>query len=180
MQRWLQISRWVQVAVMAVPLAACTVDVRENGADDQANVDIRTPVGDVTVRTDVEKPDAGLPVYPGAARLRDDDERENANVDVSAFGFGVKVVAAKYESADSPQAVVAFYKDAMQDVGGPVVECRGEVDFDNGHAVCSPSAVERDIQLIAGTEQNQHIVVVKPRAGGTELSMVHVQTRGVN
>jgi hypothetical protein len=180
MQRRAAFLLWAFVGVVAVPLSACTVNVRESGSADTANVDIRSPVGDVTVRTDVDKPDAGLPVYPGAARLHDGDDPANANVDVGAFGVGVKVVAANYESGDSPQTIVEFYKDAMRDVGGTVVECRGEVDFKDGRAVCSPQPLDREIQLIAGTEQNQHIVVVTPRAGGSKLSLVHVQTRGVN
>ena len=37
---------------------------------------------------------------------------------------------------------------------------------------------ERDFQLVAGPEDQQHIVSVKPRGDGNEFALVYVQTRG--
>jgi hypothetical protein len=62
------------------------------------SVDIKSPLGDVSVRTDVKNLDTGLPVYPGAQPLREHGEHESANVNVDSRWFGVKVIAAKYES----------------------------------------------------------------------------------
>jgi hypothetical protein len=167
------------VCVLLLPLAACTIDVQENGSDRKGNVDIRTPVGAVSVRTDVDRPDTGMPVYPGATQLRDGREPESANVNVGAFGFGVKVVAAKYESADGEQAILDFYKDSMKSFG-TVTECRGNVDFRRNGPVCRSKPSDREVQLVAGTRDNQHIVGIKPRGDGSELSLVHVQTSGVD
>jgi hypothetical protein len=167
------------VCVLLLPLAACTIDVQHNESGGKGEVDIRTPVGDVSVRTDVDRPDTGLPVYPGASLLREGDEPESANVNVGAFGFGVKVAAAKYESADSQQAILDFYKDSMKSFG-TITECRGEVDFRRDGPVCRARLSTPDVQLVAGTRDNQRIVVVKPRGDGSELALVHVQTRGVD
>jgi hypothetical protein len=164
--------------LMVVPLIACTVDVRGTDAEKNGDVDIRTPVGSVSVRTS-DAPDTGLPAYPGATPLRDGSEPESANVNVGAFGFGVKVAAGKFESSDSPQAVLAFYRKALKPLGA-VTECRGDVDFRRGRAVCSPDSSEQDVQLVTGTEHDQRVVAVKPRGSGSEIALVHVRTSGVD
>ena len=166
--------------LLSLPLAACTIDVRED--DDRKDVDIRTPVADVSVRTNEQQlPDTGLPVYPGATVRREANEPESANVDVGAFGFGVKVAVARFESADGEGPIVAFYKDALSRYGA-VTECRGDVDFDGrtGPPVCRPERRSRDLQLVAGTRDDQHIVGVTPRGSGSEFALVHVATRGVD
>ena len=91
-----------------LPLAACGVDVHD--AEHGKKVDIRSPFGNVNVRTDVENPDTGLPVYPGAQPLRTDDDHESADVNISSPWFGVKVVAATYESADAQDKILEFYR----------------------------------------------------------------------
>lgn len=161
-----------------VPLIACTVDVQGTDSDRNRDVDVRTPVGSVSVRTSGAA-DTGLPAYPGATPLRDGDEPESARVNVGAFGVGVKVAAGKFESADSPQTVVAFYREALKPLGA-VIECRGDVDFRRGRPVCNPDNSEPDVQLMVGHENNQRIVAVKPRGRGSEIALVHVQTSGVD
>jgi len=166
----------------AIPLAACNVDVRRHDANGKADVDVTTPVGNVSVRTNVETPDTGMAVYPGARPLRDRDEPESADVNVGGSLFGVKVVAAKFESSDAQDRIVEFYRKDMASFG-EVTECRGNVDFRRDSSgtrrpVCKEKAFEHELNLVAGTEEDQHIVAVKPRGDGTEFSLVHVQTRG--
>ena len=161
------------------PLAACGVDVHD--AEHGKKVDIRSPFGSVNVRTDVENPDTGLPVYPGAQPLRTDDDHESADVNISSPWFGVKVVAATYESADAQDRILEFYRQEMKTYG-PVTECRGDVDFRDGrHArrpVCKEKPSARDVQLVTGTEDRQRVVSVKPRGAGSEIALVYVNTRG--
>lgn len=166
----------------AIPLAACNVDVRRHDANGKADVDVSTPVGNVSVRTNVETPETGMAVYPGARPLRDKDEPESADVNVGGSLFGVKVVAAKFESSDAQERIVDFYRKDLASFG-EVTECRGNVDFrrDSSGArrpVCKEKLFEHELNLVAGTEEDQHIVAVKPRGDGTEFSLVHVQTRG--
>jgi hypothetical protein len=162
----------------AIPLAACGVDVHNAGPG--KNVDIKSPFGAVSVRTDVKNPDTGLPVYPGARPLRDDDDPESANVDVSSKWFAVKVVAATYESSDTQEQILDFYRNEMK-IYGAVTECRGNVDFRGGpggrRPVCKEQPFARDVQLVTGTEQRQRVVAIKPRGAGTEFSLVYVTTR---
>jgi hypothetical protein len=178
MARWLrQMLRTAAVAA-CIPLIACTIDVREDSGDKKAEVDIRTPVGDVSVRSTGEAADTGLPAYPGATLLREGDEPESANVNVGAFGVGVRVAAAKFESGDGEAAILDFYRQAMAPYGA-VMECRGEVDFRDSGPVCRQRG-NRDLQLVTGTRNNQRIVAVKPRGSGSEIALVHVQVRGVS
>jgi hypothetical protein len=162
-----------------VPMIGCGVDVHE--AERGKSVDIRSPLGSVSVRTDVKNPDTGLPVYPGAQPFREDGEHESANVNVDSRWFGVKVIAAKYESDDAPDRILDFYRREMKTFGA-VTECRGEVDFRGGdgnrRAVCREDRSSDDVQLVAGTEERQRVVAVKPRATGSEFSLVYVNTRG--
>jgi hypothetical protein len=180
-----QLSHLIRAAAVAaalVPLTGCGVDVRAGESGRKAEVDIRTPVGDMSVRTDVKTPDTGLAVYPGARPLREDgDGPENADVRIGSSLFGVKVVAANYESADRQEQILDFYRNEMKRYGN-VTECRGEVDFRGRRGaqrpVCKEKPFSRDLQIVAGTEERQRIVVVKPRGSGSEFSLVYVQTRG--
>ena len=164
---------------MTLSIAACNVDVRKHAVDGKADVDITTPVGNVSVRTNVEKADTGLAVYPGARPLEDADEPRSANVDVGNSMFGVKVVAAKFETADEQDRVIDFYRNELKTYGD-VTECRGNVNYRRGRPVCREKPFERDLQLVAGPEHEQHIVAVKPRGEGTEFGLVYVQTRSTD
>ena len=75
------------VALGSLLLAACDVDVKEH--DKGKNVDVRTPVGDISVRSSEGGVETGLPVYPGARPLHDEDEEpESADVKVGTSFFG--------------------------------------------------------------------------------------------
>jgi hypothetical protein len=172
-------SHVLALGLLAVlPLTACSVDVRED-ANRTADVDIRTPVGNVSVQSTDTAPDTGLPAYPGATLLQDGDGPESANVNVGAFGFGVRVSAAKYESGDGEAAILDFYRKAMEPYG-PVMECRGEVDFKDSGPVCESRGSDRTVQLVTGTRNNQRMVAVAPRGAGSEIALVHVLLRGVS
>jgi hypothetical protein len=176
MDRRRSLSAATLVAI-ALSIAACNVDVRKHEADGKADVDITTPVGNVSVRTNVATPETGLAVYPGARPLQDEDEPESADVNVGNSLFGVKVLAAKFESADPQERIIDFYRKELK-AYGEVTECRGNVNYRQGRPVCRDKPFERDLQLVAGPENQQHIVSVKPRGDGTEFGLVYVQTRG--
>ena len=169
----------LMLAVSAAGLSiGCGVDVHE--AERGKHVDIRSPLGRVSVRTDVDNADTGLPVYPGAEPLREHGDHESANVSVASRWFGVKVIAAKYESEDTQDKIVDFYRREMKTYGA-VTECRGDVDFRGGpgarRAVCKERPWSTDVQLVTGTEESQRVVAVKPRGVGSEFSLVYVTTR---
>jgi len=170
-------------AVAAIGLTACSIDVHDEDPGRQA-VDITTPVGDLSVRTDEKAPDVGLPVYPGARPSRGRHDRpENADVSIAGPAFGLKVLAASYESDDPQDRVVDFYRKAMRSFG-EVTECRGDVDFTGKGSERRPVCTEkwfsrapaREVQLLVGVEDSHRMVVVKPRSSGSEIALVYVRT----
>jgi hypothetical protein len=178
MDRRRLLSASAALVAIALPIAACNVDVRKHESDGKADVDITTPVGNVSVRTNVATPDTGLAVYPGARPLQDEDEPESADVNVGNSMFGVKVLAAKFESTDPQERIIDFYRNELK-AYGEVTECRGNVNYRRGRPVCREKFFSRgDLQLVAGPEDKQHIVSVKPSGDGTEFGLVYVQTRG--
>ncbi len=167
-------------------LSGCTVNTHENEKGKKNDVDIRSPFGSLSVRegqTNVK--DTGLPGYPGARVKKDlDDQHNSANLDISSSLFGVKVVAIKFESDDTPDKVLAFYRKEMGKYG-QVVDCTGGFNLNfHGHrdkeapVSCDghDSGHQYREELKVGTENNQRIVAIKPRGNGSEFAVVYVRT----
>ena len=87
-----------------------SVQVKEKGGS-QKDVAINTPVGSMEVHKDVSPDNLDLPIYPGAIRVKDKD---SATVDF-AFGgeAGLRIMAARFETTDSADAVKSFYKEHL-------------------------------------------------------------------
>src|SRR5271165_1597661 len=177
------------VALAALLLPACSVNVKkeQNGEDKQ--VDISTPVGGIHVSKGANAADVGLAVYPGA-RLKQEDhdgDDKSANVNISGFGYGLKVVALEYESDDSPAKLIAFYRDQLKKYGNNVLECHTahlDVNTDlknsdrSSHDLTCGGASGSNVELKVGTKENQHIVAVEPEGKGSSFSLVYVRTHG--
>lgn len=168
--------------------AACSVNVQKEHNGQEKQVDINTPVGGIHVSKQADAADVGLTVYPGA-RLREKDSDgsdKSANVNISGFGFGLKVVALEYQSDDAPAKVISFYKDQLKKYGN-VLECRtsglnlnmGSHDSknDSGDLNCEGEHGS-NIELKAGRKDNQHIVAVQSEGKGSSFSLVYVRTHG--
>jgi hypothetical protein len=176
-------------------LPACSVNVKDHGDDgSNSKVDISTPIGAIHVNENADARDAGLPVYPGASLKpkTGDGDGKSANVNLSAFGYGLKVVALEYESNDPPDKIIAYYQDQLKKYGN-VLQCPGrrfKVDDDvpaiggkNGVVVggslkCDSDDNGKTIELKAGTDDNQHIVSVDPEGKGSDFAIVWVRVRG--
>ncbi|SRR6266571_2105202 len=177
------------VAILAVALlGACSVNVKKQKDGGDKQVDIDTPVGGIHVSKDANVADVGLAVYPGA-RLKQEDSNGNdksANVNISSFGFQLKVVALEYESDDTPDKLIAYYKDQLKKYGN-VLECHTshfEVNPDmkssdhGSHELTCNGSSGNNVELKVGTKSNQHIVAVKPEGKGSSFSLVYVRTHG--
>jgi hypothetical protein len=182
----------VSVASVAALLlvSACTVNVKKGTNGEDKQVDINTLAGGIHVSNDADTSDVGLAIYPGA-RLKPKEhngDSKSANVNISSFGFALKVVAMEYESDDPPAKIVDFYKDQLKKYG-KVLECRTH-DFDlnmNFHSkdsskdsnelVCEQSSGSK-IELKAGRNDDQHIVAVETQGKGSSFSLVYVHTHG--
>jgi hypothetical protein len=175
------------VASAVVLLAACSISKDEKGG--KKNVDIKTPFGSVQARNDADSRDTGMAVYPGARPLKKEGEEDKtANVNISTSLFGVKVVVASFESDDSPEKLLSYYRNELKKWGN-VVECPGggniggvSIHSKHGDEEVSCGKGKPDggnvTELKVGTENRQHVVAVKPRGKGSEFSLVYVQARG--
>ncbi len=171
-------------------LAGCTIH-EDRGASGEKKVDISTPFGNLKVNTDVDVKDTGLPVYPGAERVQSsDNDKDAATVNISIGAVGLKVVAIKYHSNDSPDKVLAFYRPKMKDFGGKFLECTQQ-SFDSysyssdkkdkdeeKELTCDKVHNGNNVELKAGTPDHQHIVAVKPKGPGSDFALVYVMKRG--
>ena len=167
---------------------ACSVNVKKQSNGEDKQVDINTPLGGIHVSKGANVEDVGLPVYPGA-RLKQEDNNghdKSANVNISGFGFGLKVVALEYQSDDSPSKLVAYYKDQLNKYG-KVLECHTDhfnmdtdvKDSDHGsHELTCNGGSGVNVELKVGTKENQHIVAVEPDGKGSSFSLVYVRTHG--
>jgi hypothetical protein len=184
----------VLVAVAVALLPACSVNVKDHGDAGNSKVDINTPVGGIHVDENADARDAGLPVYPGARPKpkTSDGDKKTANVNMSAFGFGLKIVALEYESDDPPAKIITYYQNQLKRYGN-VLQCHGsraKVDDDvpfiggkKGYVVgsnlkCDDDDSGKTVELKVGTDDNQRIVSVDPEGKGSDFTIVWVRVRG--
>lgn len=193
------INPWLSVAVVGaalVLLPGCSIRVKDNNGDGTKKVDISTPVGGLHVDENADVRDTGLPVYPGATKKVDssDGGKQSANVNLSTFGFGLKVIALEYESNDPPDKILAYYQDKLKRYG-TVLQCRTSsssftVDDDvpvvggkrgyvvGGKLKCDGDDSGTRVELKSGTSDNQHLVSVRPEGKGSDFAIVWVRVRG--
>jgi hypothetical protein len=169
---------------LALTLAAtaCSMRVDEKGEGKEKRVEIETPAGELKVRTheEADVKEIGLPAYPGARPAKDEDE-SGAHVSIATALFGLKVVAAKFETDDSPQKVLAFYRPHLEKYG-KVTECHGDVDFrgekGSKEIVCKPGKGDDDeTELVAGSEERFRVVGVQRHGKGSKFGLAYVSLR---
>ncbi|HEY6305187.1 MAG TPA: hypothetical protein VI488_01860 [Candidatus Angelobacter sp.] len=169
-----------------IALSGCSIySSRDHRTGQDKDVDIRTPLGSISVHTGESDPKAtGLSLYPGAQVKKDIADRDSsANVNISSSFFGVKVVALKYQSNDSPDKVLGFYRKEMARYG-KVVDCTGGFTLgfhhhdDDSEVTCDDrngSGHEYSEELKVGTQKNQRIVAIRPNGSGSEFALVYVR-----
>jgi len=178
----------IAFAVVAILLlSACSINVKKEKNGDDKQVDINTPVGGIHVSKEVNPEDLGIAVYPGATlKEKGNGEDKSANVNLSSFGFGLKVVALEYESKDSPDKVVAYYKDQLKKYGDVLVCHTASMNVNAGirkrdgdsHELTCEGSGGHNIELKVGSRENQHIVAVESSGSGSNFSLVYVRTHG--
>ncbi len=181
----LRLSTGLFVTGVALFLLGCSIDTEKG--DKKNNVTITSPLGNLQVRPEADPRDTGLSVYPNA-RLKHDseDDRGRANVNIATPFFGLKVVAISYESDDTPEKLIAYYRKDLARYG-KVVECKGD------HQGSSAKSKEKNdlkltldcddnggegVELKAGEGERQRIVGIRPRGSGSEFALVYLQLRG--
>jgi len=85
----------------------------DQGGGNKKEVSIKTPLGSLEVNHELSETSLGLPIYPGATRLKDNDSA-TVNINI-ANATKVRVLAGKFETPDSVEKVAAFYHDRLGD-----------------------------------------------------------------
>ena len=176
---------------LAIGLAGCSVHVEKGANGEDKNVQVDTPFGNVHVNTDqTTASDLGLPVYPGAQQVKDDDEHKSADVHLGFGEWELRVRAVSYATSDTKDQVTAFYKKALgrygdvitcqgnAPVGTPVTTSEGltcsedkspKVQIDRGDYGLGKGSFE----LKAGSKRHQHIVGFEsPKDSKTRFALV--------
>jgi hypothetical protein len=182
-----QIAPAALLAALIV-LPGCSINVKDKDKNGEGRVDIKTPMGDIHVNEQPDVRETGLTLYAGAKPAPKDsgDDKKSANVNISGPGFALKVVAAEFESDDAPDKVIAYYNKELQRFGKPI-ECHGRwtggdvnAEFHKKEGAkpvsCREGESGNSVELKVGTEENQHIVAVKPDGKGTRFALVYVRT----
>ncbi len=152
-----------------------------------------TPFGGVHVNTDqTTAADVGLPAYPSAELVKDDDDHKSADIHMGFGEWELRVCAVSYETPDKKDQVIAFYKKALGRYGD-VVTCQGTTpvgtpiatsegltcadDKDNHSTVqidrSDYGTSEDSLELKAGSKRHQHIVGFEgPENGETRFALV--------
>ena len=184
------------VAVLGlILLAGCSIHEQKSADNKDKKVEISTPFGNLKVNNQVDPKETGLPLYPGARQVARENDHDSsaANVNIAVGDFSLKVVAVKFESDDSADKVLNFYRDKVKAYGanGKYLECHGldiqisgggvkSDDDDNAKELtCGKHEGHGDsTELKAGTPDRQHIVSVKPKGSGSEFALVYVNKHG--
>jgi hypothetical protein len=178
---------------LAAGLAGCRVHVDKGSNGEEKNVQVDTPFGGIHVNTDqTTAADLGLPVYPGAQIVKNDNDK-SADVHMGFGDWQLRVKVVNYSTPDDKDKVVAFYKKALGRFGD-VIACQ------NNAPVGSPSATAEGLtctedkgahvnvssdghnygyhgsggfELKAGSKRHQHIVGFESSGPGeTRFSLV--------
>jgi hypothetical protein len=192
----------IVASALAITLAVATgcrvqVDKSKDGNDNNVKVD--TPIGGLHVRTDqLSAADLGLPPYPGAQLVSNHDgsdhDKQSADIHIGFGKWQLRVKAVSYQTSDSQDKVLAFYKKALGRYGD-VLECN------NGQAIGSPAMTREgltcsdsnkksiqlhsnDVQISddadghnvrAGSKHHQHVVEIKSSNNGTHFALVELE-----
>ena len=189
--------RSIVAFALLLPLAGCFVETKKHADGKGDDVNIQTPLGGMSVKTDQAQvaQKLGLPVYPGAVpEKKKDNDESSADVNMNFGPFHLRVLAQGFTSSDSPDKIRVFYKKALGQYGD-VIECQHKkplsgsptrtaqgltCDDDNHISVKGDSGGkikfdEGEIELKAGSKSRQHIVGFETKDGGTKFGLVSLE-----
>jgi hypothetical protein len=174
--------------VMTLWAAGCKVNVEKGANGDDKKVQVDTPFGGIHVNTgQTTAVDVGLPAYPGAQLVTDDEQHKSADVRMGFGQWAMHVQVASYSTADSEEKVADFYRKALRSygdviacqnnaaVGTPAKTSEGLTCTDHGqpkvnindHGKNYGYEPERGTyELKAGSQQHQHIVAFENSSPG--------------
>jgi hypothetical protein len=181
---------------LAILLAGCRVNVQKDENGKEKTVQVDTPFGGIHVNTNqITAADLGLPAYPGAQVVEDNDKDKSADVHMGFGEWELRVRAVNYSTADSREQVTAFYKKALgrygdviicqgnAPVGTPTATSEGLTCNEDHHAnvkIDSKGYGPGNFELKAGSRRHQHVVgFEEPGNGHTRFVLVELDLPAV-
>lgn len=182
-------------------MAGCKVRVDNGASSDQKKVQVDTPFGGIRVNTgQTTAADVGLPAYPGAKLVTNDDNHDSADVHMGFGEWEMRVQVVSYSTADDQDKVAAFYRKALRSYGD-VIACRdgapvGSPAKTSDGLTCSDQGNRKvtindhgknygyqsergSLELKAGSERHQHIVGFEnTESGQTRFALVNLDLPG--
>jgi hypothetical protein len=178
-QNW-RLGATLAVLALVASTTGCRVHVEKGANGEDKNVQVDTPFGGVHVNTDqTTAADLGLPVYPGAQVVADNDKDKSADIRMGFGEWQMRIKVVNYSTPDSEDKVTAFYKKALTRYGD-VISCQDDAPVgaptktsegltcdekhgshvqvnDNGTSYGYHSG-SNGFELKAGSARHQHIV----------------------
>jgi hypothetical protein len=186
-----------RITAVVLTMAACLAVLPLAFAaqkDDSRYLDVYVSDNSFHAGNDANPRDIGLPVYPGAHLKLDEKQDKNAaNLALFTSAFGFKLLVLSYTSDDSADKIISFYREKLKKYGN-VIECHNSDSGDDPHIdadakedsgkskelKCDGDNKGDNIELKAGTEDNQHAVAIHPNksGNGATFALVYVHVRG--
>jgi hypothetical protein len=176
---------------LSAGLTGCRVHVDKGANGEDKTVQVDTPFGGVHVNTDqTTAADLGLPLYPGAQAVTDNDKHKSADVHIGFGEWQLRVRAVSYSTPDDKDKVTVFYKKALGRYGD-VITCQGNAPIGTPTITSEGLTCSEDknpkvqvdqgdyginkggFEMKAGSKRHQHIVgFEEPKDGKTRFALV--------
>lgn len=187
MNQYPQAARLNKLWLWTIVLAITVLTVLPIAAQDDSSInDSKQDRGiGLVANHKVTAKDLGLPIYPGARPFREKPDEDRA-VQFGAWSnaSGFKLVVLKLQSDEKPDKIAAFYRKALGRYG-EVLNCSGVVDakksdekHDSKRLVCDDRPKAGELELKAGTNDDQHVVSIEPKGSGTAFALAYVEQHG--
>jgi hypothetical protein len=177
----------IAIGAACLLLAGCNVSTNKNSHGD--NVQMRTPFGDMHIKTDNAANIAGIGLtpYPGAVPIKEHDgkDKDAADINLNFGDFHLGVKAASFQTPDSPDRVEAFYRKDMARYGD-VLKCKDDAPVgqptrtaegltcndDHDRHEINIGDEHNEVELRAGSPGHLHIVGIRSKDGGSKIGLV--------
>jgi hypothetical protein len=169
----------VALAMGLATLPAGRSTGQQDGRPDRAK---RGKTPGIVLSDDATAQDVGLPIYPGAQRLKETSDDSSA-LQLGMWGRsgGFKLVVLKLESGDSPGKIADFYRKALSTYG-PILDCTKASTHsekpvaESNKLDCEDDApVAGGFLLKAGSKDKQHLVAVEREKGRSKIALIYIE-----
>ncbi len=110
------------IGVLGLGLLALTgiyiarnVNVETTETSNGANIRVQTPAGSINIRARerLDPASIGVPLYPGADRVRESGKSAEIDLDLGDEHKGLSIQAGEFTTPDSPERVAKFYRERL-------------------------------------------------------------------